>query len=78
MSQAAAKKDFEKVMDIFIEETVKDGNLEKYLLKNGWRLQQDVYKQPIKTELKLRVRERGLGAMRKLKYSESVYFPVVA
>ena|ERR1035437_6956035 len=35
-----AKASFEKEMEIFLEETCKRGTLEKYLLKNGWCLQQ--------------------------------------
>lgn len=35
-----AKSSFEKEIEIFLDETHKRGTLEKYLLKNGWRLQQ--------------------------------------
>ena len=35
-----AIKSFMKEVDIFLEETRKQGTLEKYLLKNGWRLLQ--------------------------------------
>lgn len=35
-----AKKNFEKEIGIFIEETKKRCSLEKYLLKRGWVLQQ--------------------------------------
>ena len=35
-----AKKSFEIEVKIFVEETHKRGTLEKYLLKNGWTLQQ--------------------------------------
>lgn len=35
-----AKKAFEDEVKTFIDETNKRGTLEKYLLKNGWRLQQ--------------------------------------
>ena len=34
-----AKKAFNTEVKIFLEETHKRGTLEKYLLKNGWRLQ---------------------------------------
>jgi predicted RNase H-like HicB family nuclease len=35
-----AGKAFTEVMNIFLKETSKRGTLEKYLLKNGWKLQQ--------------------------------------
>ncbi len=44
-----AKLSFKKEVEIFLEETHKRGTLEKYLLKNGWRLQQQplpVYEPP--------------------------------
>ena len=44
-----AKSSFEKEVAIFLEETHKRGTLEKYLLQNGWRLQQQpspVYEPP--------------------------------
>lgn len=39
-SQSEAKAAFEVEIKIFIDETSKNGNLEKYLLKQGWTLQQ--------------------------------------
>lgn len=39
-SQSEAKAAFEIEIKIFIDETSKNGNLEKYLLKQGWTLQQ--------------------------------------
>lgn len=39
-SQSEAKVAFATEIKIFIEETSKNGNLEKYLLKQGWTLQQ--------------------------------------
>lgn len=39
-SQSEAKAAFEVEIKIFIDETAKSGNLEKYLLKHGWTLQQ--------------------------------------
>jgi len=48
-SIAEARASFEKEVKIFLEETHKRGTLEKYLLQNGWRLQQlpsSVYKLP--------------------------------
>lgn len=35
-----AKTSFKTEVQIFLEETHKRGTLEKYLLKNGWKLQQ--------------------------------------
>ena len=35
-----AQESFEKEVEIFINETHERGTLEKYLLKNGWTLQQ--------------------------------------
>lgn len=35
-----AKSSFETEVKIFLDETNKRGTLEKYLLKNGWKLQQ--------------------------------------
>ena len=40
-SKEDALKAFHKEVDIFIKETTKRGTLEKYLLKNGWRLQKN-------------------------------------
>lgn len=39
-SQSEAKAAFEIEIKIFIDETSKNGNLEKYLLKQGWILKQ--------------------------------------
>lgn len=39
-SESEAKAAFEVDIKIFIEETSKNGTLEKYLLKHGWTLQQ--------------------------------------
>ena len=39
-SQSEAKAAFEVEIKIFIDETSKSGNLEKYLLKKGWTLRQ--------------------------------------
>jgi hypothetical protein len=39
-SKKGAQKAFIEEIDIFLEETSKKGTLEKYLLKNGWKLQQ--------------------------------------
>ena len=38
-SQSEAKAAFKVDIKIFIDETAKNGNLEKYLLKQGWTLQ---------------------------------------
>jgi predicted RNase H-like HicB family nuclease len=35
-----AQNSFDIELEIFVEETQKNSTLEKYLLKNGWRLQQ--------------------------------------
>ncbi|HRN27095.1 MAG: hypothetical protein IT276_11795 [Ignavibacteriaceae bacterium] len=39
-TKSEAKAAFEVDIKIFIDETFKSGNLEKYLLKQGWTLQQ--------------------------------------
>lgn len=39
-TKSEAKAAFETEIKIFIDETAKSGNLEKYLLKHGWTLQQ--------------------------------------
>jgi hypothetical protein len=47
--QENALKSFDKEVKIFLDETHKRGTLERYLLKNGWRLQQTpnaVYEPP--------------------------------
>jgi len=48
-TQSGAKKWFGEVLEIFLEESTKNGTLEKHLLKQGWRLKQvpmPEYKQP--------------------------------
>lgn len=39
-TKSEARAAFEVEIKIFIDETTKNGNLEKYLLKQGWKLQQ--------------------------------------
>ncbi len=39
-SEEKARTSFEVELSIFLEETRKRGTFEKYLLQNGWRLQQ--------------------------------------
>ena len=39
-SKESALRSFDKEVKIFLDETHKRGTLEKYLLKNGWKLQQ--------------------------------------
>jgi hypothetical protein len=39
-SEADARHAFDDAMNIFIEETHNKGTLEKFLLQNGWQLQQ--------------------------------------
>src|SRR5690242_16501656 len=46
----SAKQAFNENMEIFIEETIRKGTLEKYLLKQGWMIQQipqAIYKPPM-------------------------------
>jgi predicted RNase H-like HicB family nuclease len=48
-SEEYAIKSFREEVDIFLEEAQKQGTLEKYLLKNGWRLvqvPQPIYEPP--------------------------------
>jgi len=57
-----AKESFETEVEIFIEETYKRGTLEKYLLKNGWTLQQIPkahYEAPIERTNKLLQKYKG-------------------
>ena len=61
---------FKNEINIFIEETAKKGTLEKYLLKQGWKLQQTpkIKYQPPKLSNQILRSAQG-------KYSQEVYIP---
>jgi hypothetical protein len=44
--EANAKKSFNVEVAIFLDETCQRGTLEKYLIKNGWKLQLKNYEPP--------------------------------
>ena len=65
-----AKKSFETVMAIFLEDTSKKGTLEKILVSLGWTLKRSDYKPPKK------VSYETLVALKSLEYiSQKVHIP---
>jgi|ERR1035437_1241868 nitrogen fixation protein len=67
-----ALESFKTEVKIFLDETHKLGTLEKYLLKNGWRLQQSKYEPPKQSITKI---ER-LHKLAAKQYNQKVNIPV--
>jgi predicted RNase H-like HicB family nuclease len=75
-TEEEAKMAFDGAMDIFLKETHKKGTLEKYLLKQGWQLQQKpvtLYQPPT---LSLKQSKKILHNNAARIYNERVAMPV--